>query len=46
MMVDNLVFQLRDFAARAPDLGALPRPQLRDVIILAAALVAAIAGVM
>lgn len=26
--------------------SALPRPQLRDVIILAAALVAAIAGVM
>lgn len=27
-------------------LNALPRPQIRDVILLAAALVAAIAGVM
>lgn len=45
-MVENLVFQIRDFAARAPDFEPIPRPQIRDVILLTAALVAAIAGVM
>ncbi len=45
-MVENIVFQLRDFAARAPDFEAIPRPQLRDVFFLSFALGALLAGVL
>lgn len=45
-MVDNIVFQLRDFADRAPDFEALPRPQLRDLFLLSFAMGVLLAGVL
>ncbi len=44
-MLGNLSYQLRDFARRVPAGRGLPRPDLRDLILLAAMVGAVIAGV-